>query len=95
MEQITKRDLQLAVDRVNDLTGMPKQPYALNPETGRHEPQAGCYHLSWAYGGVQLHRMSLNAGCTGVTTALYTGYTTKRDLYNQIHSFIRGLEAAV
>lgn len=92
MERITKQHLQRTVDRINSLTGMPSQPYAM--VDGKCQPQAGCYHLSWAYGGVQLHRMSLCAGCTGVTTALYTGYTTKRDLYNQMYSFIRGLEAA-
>lgn len=94
MQRITTHMLQMAVDRINDLQGMPKQPYAKDAD-GNYKPQVGCYHLSGAYGGYQLHRMSLNEGCTGVTTALYTGYTTKRDLYNQMHSFIRGLEAAL
>jgi len=88
MQRITLKDLQRTVDRINDLTGMPGQPYV------NGKPQAGCFHLSGAYGGWQLHRMSLNDGCTGVTSPLYTGYCSKRELYEAMHSFIRGLEFA-
>lgn len=93
MNRITMKDLELTVKRINDLTGSPQKPYA-KAEDGNIAPQAGCYHLSGAYGGWQLHRMSLQPGCSGVTTALYSGYTTKRDLYNLMHAFIRGLEVA-
>ncbi len=90
MRRITDKDLNGMIARLNRLTGMPAEPYAKNGD--RYEPQAGCYHLSHAYGGVCLHRMSLTAGCTGVTTPLTGGHVTKRELYDQIYAFIRGIE---
>lgn len=88
MRRITMKDLESTVYRINHLTGMPCQPYIDG------KPQAGCFHLSGAYGGWQLHRMSMTPGCTGVSTPLYTGYCSKRELYDAMHSFISGLEFA-
>ncbi len=89
--RITDKDLQGMCNRLNRITGMPSEPYAKDAD-GTYKPQAGNYHLDHAYGGVSLSRMSLTAGCTGVSKPLNHGYCTKRELYDQIYAFIRGIE---
>ena len=91
MQRITKSDLEARVDYLNELTGMPIEPYGPR-KNGRSNPQAGNYHLSGAYGGWQLERMSLSDGCTGLTVPLNTGYCSKRELYNAINHFILGVK---
>lgn len=90
-QRITDKDLQGMINRLNLLTGMPSAPYAKS-EDGTFKPQAGNYHLDYAYGGVSLSRMSLNEGSTGVSKPLNHCYCTKRELYDQIYAFIRGIE---
>ena len=89
--RITEKDLEGACLRLNQITGSPVAPYLNNPETGKYEPQAGCYHLSHAYGGVCLHRMSMTPGCSGVDSPLRTGHIPKRELFGLIHAFINGV----
>lgn len=89
--RITDKHLEGLIRRLNKLTGMPEAPYAKDAD-GNIKPQAGSYHLSHAYGGVCLHRMSLTEGCTGVTTPLGIGHIPKRELCDQIYAFIRGIE---
>jgi len=45
---------------------------------GRYEPNAGCYLLDWAYGGVKLSRMSSKDGCTGQSDPISMGFSTKK-----------------
>lgn len=88
--RITERDLKAVVDRINRVTNSPTEPYT-NDETGRMRAQIGNYHISHAYGGVCLHRMHNEGG--SVTTPLCCGYVPKRELYNLMHAYLRGLEA--
>jgi hypothetical protein len=90
MNRITDKDLQGTVDYLNRLTDSPDTPYTRIDD--KLQANIGNYHLSHAYGGVKLHRMVNEGG--GVREPISTGYTTKRDLYNQMHAFIRGLESA-
>jgi hypothetical protein len=90
MNRITDKDLQGTVDYLNRLTDSPNTPYTRIDD--KLQANIGNYHLSHAYGGVKLHRMVNEGG--GVREPISTGYTTKRDLYNQMHAFIRGLESA-
>jgi hypothetical protein len=85
MNRITDTILQAVVDRINRVTNSPAKPYADN------KPQAGCYHLSGAYGGVALYRMA-NTG-SGEHN-VFGGYSTKRELYSQMHAWLAGYEAA-
>jgi hypothetical protein len=101
MQRITDANLQAVVDRINRETGMPMKSYDTPKNeaeklmySGSQVPQAGNYHLSWAYGGVSLHRMSLTPGCTGISDVFSIGHVTKRELYNHMHAFLRGLDAA-
>ena len=88
--RITIANLQAVVDRINRVTGSPSTPW--RREGGRSRANIGNYHLSQCYGGVCLHRMSNESG--GVTTPLGLGYVPKRELYYQLHTFVRGLEVA-
>lgn len=91
MNRITEKHLDGLVSRLNRLMGMPQEPYSKQAD-GSIKPNAGSYHISHAYGGVCLHRMSMQEGCTGVTNPLNTGHITKRDLYERIYAYIRGIE---
>ena len=84
----TIANLQAVVDRINRVTGSPSTPW--RREGDRNRANIGNYHLSHAYGGVCLHRMANESG--GVTTPLGLGHVTKREMYEQMHAFARGLE---
>ena len=86
--RITDTHLQALVDNINFLSGMEKEPYTDG------NPNAGTYLLSYEYGGVNLHRMSLTEGRTSETCPLTSGVVTKRELYGQMQAYIRGLEAS-
>jgi len=92
MERITKVQLEMLCERINTVTNSPQTPYTSTDSS--FKPNAGNYHLSGAYGGWKLERMSLTNGSTGTTDPLSTGYVSKRELYNHLHSFLRGLDAA-
>jgi hypothetical protein len=92
MNRISKSDLQAVVDRINRMAGSPLESYTITvDETGRKKYAAnvGNYHLSGAYGGYALYRMDNESG--GVENVLGTGHLAKRDLYDRMHAFIRGL----
>jgi len=89
MNRITDKDLQAAVDRINRMLGMPMKPYEKDAE-GRYHAQIGNFHLSHQYGGVCVHRMSNEDG--GVSTPIMYAHVPKREAYEAIHAFIRGLE---
>lgn len=88
--RITIANLEAVVDRINRLTGSPANPW--RREGDRNRANIGNYHLSHAYGGVCLHRMCNESG--GVTTPLGLGHVTKRELHEQLHAFLRGIEIA-
>lgn len=87
--RITNAHLQAIVDRINQITGSPAQPYTLGQD-GKHYANPGNYHLSFAYGGVSLHRMVNDDG--GISEPLRTGHVSKRELSILLYSYIYGLE---
>lgn len=91
MERITVKHLQGMINRLNRLTNSPAEPYGKD-EHGKFKANIGCFHLSHAYGGVQLDRICNEAG--GVSTPLGLGHGPKRDLYDRIYAYIRGIEDA-
>lgn len=91
--RVTTAHLDAIVARINNMTNSPLQPYASGP-SGKYEPQAGCYHLSQAYGGYALHRMSTKEGCTGTNDVLSRGHMPKKELAELMYAFIRGIETA-
>lgn len=90
--RITDKDLNNRCDYLNKLTGSPAAPYApwVEGQPNTQRAQVGNFHISGAYGGVQLHRISNTGG--GVSTPLNTGYVTKRELYEALSAFIAGIE---
>lgn len=91
MDRITNRDLQGVVNRLNRMTGNPLEPWTRD-DAGKLRANIGNFHISGAYGGVQLHQMMSDGG--GVRTVLSTGYCSKRELYHAIHNFLDGLDYA-
>lgn len=90
-QRITDTDLRILCERLNKLTGSPEQPYAYEDRPGGDlVAQVGNFHISYAYGGARLHRMSNTSG--GVTTPLNTGHVSKRELWEKIHAFMLGIE---
>lgn len=83
--RITESDLKKLCRVINDLTGSPAESYI----NGR--AQIGNYHISFAYGGVCLHRMHSEGGA--VTTPLCCYHEPKRDLHNRMLAYIAGLES--
>lgn len=90
--RITESMLEKLVDLINDASNTPKETYTKD-ESGKYKSNIGNYHLGFAYGGVQLQKIVNNGG--GITTPLYTGYTTKKELYLVLRSFLTGLESKV
>lgn len=89
-DRITDKHLNALAERLNKLTNSPTQPYAPDAD-GRNRACIGNYHISYAYGGVCLHRMSNESG--GVTCPLIHGHVTKRELYDAMYNYIGGFEA--
>jgi len=90
--KVTQRDLEAAVERLNRLTGHQLAPYT-KLDNGKHVPNAGNYHLDYAYSGVKLVQMCDEG--TGIKNVLSMGYETKKNCYNAIHSYIKGIEDCI
>lgn len=89
-DRITDKDLKNLCDTLNTVTGNPLQPYSTKPGESHHTANPGNFHVSYAYGGAQLHQMANEGG--GVRSVLSTGYTTKRKLWDAMHCYLAGLE---
>jgi hypothetical protein len=89
MQRITEKQLENLVTFINEITGSPLTPYSRD-ENGNLKGNIGNYHLSHAYGGVNVHKTVNDGG--GITCPITHGYVTKRELYNAMHAYIRGLE---
>lgn len=85
MNQITQSNLQAVVDRINRTLDCPMSSYADG------KSQVGNYHLDHAYGGVALYQMDNESG--GCRDVLQMGHVTKRELYQAMHCFLRGVGA--
>jgi len=86
-QRITDRDLDNLAKQINDLTKSPAKPYETVDD--KMVAQVGNFHISHAYGGVCLHRMSNTSG--GVSCPLVSYHEPKRALYDRMHAFIDGL----
>ena len=87
--RITKKDLEARIKYLNRLTKN-LETYMTIKESGERVINIGHYHLDCGYGGYQLSQTVNNGG--GVSTPLYTGYITARELYNCISAYIAGIE---
>jgi len=87
---ITLKNLQAVVDRINTTTGSPVEQYT--SVDGKLVANIGNNHLSGAYGGYALYRMVNASG--GIRDISDSGYMTKRALYDLMHAYLAGYEAA-
>lgn len=90
MQRITIAMLESRIDLINELTNSPATPYTKNLDDNGYDANVGNYHLSQAYGGVCLVRMTDGGG---ESCPLSGGHVPKRDLYNELNAFIAGLQA--
>ena len=97
-DRITTKDLEAVCQRVNRaVNGQEMEPYTRDKaepgeKVGRFHANIDAYTLSGAYGGYSLHRIVNESG--GVTDVFGCGHVPKRELYNRMQSFLRGIEAA-
>ena len=91
--RITQKDLEILVKRINEATKSPIAQYIATPPDNKIKANIGNYHLSYAYGGVKLERMCNESG--GVNTVSTGGFGTKRELYNWMQAFLRGLSISL
>lgn len=89
MNRITTKHLEGLVQYLNKITNNPES-YMTYHKDGTRTINIGHYHLSQAYGGNELVQTMNNSG--GIHVVSTGGYTTKRDLYNQLTLFIKGIE---
>ena len=87
--KVTIADLERKITLLNEVTNNPEKPYIFKDD--RSIAQIGNYHLAGAYGGYELQQIMNEGG--GVRDVLYSGYTTKRDLYYLICAYIQGIES--
>lgn len=90
MDRITDKMLDNLALRINKATGSPETAYTRKAEGGMRA-NVGNYHVSHAYGGVCLQRMSNEGG--GVTCPLGNGHVPKRELWGQPQAFLSGIES--
>lgn len=89
MHKITKISLERVAEMINRQMKTPEETYAPDP-TGVLRAQVGNYHISYAYGGACLHQISNEGGAA--RDVLFSGHIPKRDLFNLMHAFLRGIE---
>ena len=86
MRRITLDKLEYQVKYLNELTSNPLKPYSYNEGSN-----IGSYYIQGAYGGYQLQQIVNKGG--GCRTLLNTGFTTKKNLFNNINSYLLGIES--
>jgi hypothetical protein len=91
MTRITEKQLQAVVDRINRTLGTPMAPYSKDAD-GKYLPCGSAYLLDMAYGGYALHQMMPTG--SGERDTLGCGHVTKRELWDRMHTFLTGLDAA-
>jgi hypothetical protein len=95
MQRITQRDLEAVCARINrTVNGSELEPWERVDGKLRQVPDA--YSISYAYGGAALHRncsVNANGESHGIHDVL-GGHMPKRELYERMQAFLRGVEVA-
>jgi len=89
--RITIKQLESIVEGINRATNSPLEPYTRD-ENGKWRANIGNFHLSQAYGGVELQRMVTEGG--GVSCPAWNGHIPKREAAERLWTFRNGLEYA-
>ena len=86
--RITEDMLKAKVEELNKLLGRPETAYTKQIGSGA-KSNIGNIHVSYAYGGAELHEMMNDWG--GVNTLSRGGYVSKRELYAQVSAMVTGI----
>lgn len=89
MQQITKSMLEGKVDLLNKMLGQPTKTYTKN-DAGKWVANPNVFYIGAANGGFRLERICNEGG--GASDISPRG--TKREVYEYISAFIKGIEAA-
>ena len=89
MQRVTQKDLERLCKMINTSAGTPLEQYTKGND-GQFTPNAKCYHLDYAYGGVCLVQMCDEG--SGIHTII-AGFMPKRELYNRMTAYLDGLRA--
>jgi hypothetical protein len=84
-DRITIKNLDALCESLNKATGSPMTPWA------QGVAQIGNYHISQAYGGYRLHRMTSADG--GITCPLSGGHGPAWVLHCEIRGMLAGIHA--
>lgn len=91
MARITDSNIKVICDHINRLFGFKDCELWEKDETGRNNATIGMFYIDGAYGGVALYCMVTNGG--GVSDVFNRGHMTKRELYDAMQAYIRGIES--
>jgi hypothetical protein len=93
IQRITLKFLNAQCERLNRLEGAPLESYSKDESTGKFTANIGNHHISQAYGGYSLHRIT-NAG-GGVSNPLSIGHVSARELSGLLSAYIAGMNRAL
>ncbi len=85
--RITRAFLEAKARTINSMTKSPDEPSRM--VDGKYVSNVGNYHISGAYGGYSLHRMSNGAG--GVSDVFDCGHVPARELAGLMSAYTAGL----
>ena len=91
--RVSEKMLHDIVARINKAAGTPETYSTKNADGSYGHTNIGHYHLDMAYGGYKLVQTGNEYG--GIHCISINGYTTKRDLYDQLQSMLTGLSMRV
>jgi hypothetical protein len=86
MQRITRKQLDAAVEGLNQLTKQPQESYT------NHKANVGNYNISGAYGGYSLHQIMNESGV--VRDVFSCGHIPARELMSLIWAFRNGFSTA-
>ena len=86
-QRITRAHLDAKCDTLNRMTKSPVEPSRM--VDGKWTANVGNYHISGAYGGYCLHRMSNESG--GVSDVFDCGHIPARELAGLMSAYTAGL----
>jgi len=93
-DQITQRDIEAVCTRINHaVNGEALEPWERTNGKLRQVPNV--YTISYAYGGASLHRncdVNGDGESHGVSDVFGCGHVPKRELYDRMQAFLRGVE---
>lgn len=84
--RITRAHLDAKAATINSMTKSPSEPY--RTVDGKAVANKGNYHISGAYGGYSLHRMTEGGGASDV---LNIGHVSARELAGLMSAYTSGL----